>query len=66
MSRLIESLPRATHTLKAGVTKLLQEPRPYGWEVGSARWKYQELNLQGGVDATRFGDWEYSGRCTDF
>ena len=20
----------------------------------------------GGVDPTRFGDWEYNGRCTDF
>ena len=40
-----------------------------GWQkhgVGSAREVYTEFRGHRGVDATRYGDWEYSGRCTDF
>ena len=39
---------------------------PYGVEVGSARKAYNEFRGTTGLDATRYGDWEYSGRCTDF
>ncbi len=35
-------------------------------EVGSARHVYSEFVGHRGFDATRYGDWEYSGRCTDF
>lgn len=31
-----------------------------------ARHAYSEFAGRGGLDATRYGDWEYSGRCTDF
>ncbi len=31
-----------------------------------ARHVYAEFNDGQGVDATRYGDWEYTGRCTDF
>ena len=34
--------------------------------VGSARHQYDEFADRDGVDAPRYGDWEYSGRCTDF
>lgn len=47
----------------------IEAPRavaPYGTEVGSARKAYSEFRDTAGVDATRYGDWEYSGRCTDF
>lgn len=27
---------------------------------------YQHHPKQPGVEPTRFGDWEYNGRCTDF
>ena len=27
---------------------------------------YNEFVGQRGLDATRYGDWEYAGRCTDF
>jgi hypothetical protein len=30
------------------------------------RQAYSEFAGHRGLDATRYGDWEYSGRCTDF
>ena len=59
-----EARPVAAVTTK--LTRLLEAPRPSGWEVGSARWEYDEVGDNGGIDATRYGDWEYGGRCTDF
>jgi hypothetical protein len=32
----------------------------------AVRYAYTEFNDQDGIDATRYGDWEYTGRCTDF
>ena len=46
--------------------RLLSAPSLECSEVGAARHEYDEFAGQGGIDATRFGDWEYSGRCTDF
>ncbi len=34
--------------------------------VGSQRHLYAEMAGRGGIDATRYGDWEYGSRCTDF
>lgn len=63
MSQLVRSIQRAGALLSA---RLLEAPRPCGWEVGSARWQYDEVGDTGGIDSTRYGDWEYNGRCTDF
>ena len=30
------------------------------------RLRYTEFRDRAGVEATRYGDWEYAGRCTDF
>ena len=30
------------------------------------RHAYRHHHNQAGTDPTRFGDWEYNGRCTDF
>ena len=37
-----------------------------GEGVTALRRCYAEHAPSGGVDPTRFGDWEYGGRCTDF
>ncbi len=66
MSQLIRVIRRAGALLPSGLARLLESPRPCGWEVGSARWQYDEVGGTGGIDSTRYGDWEYSGRCTDF
>jgi len=66
MSHLIKELPRAGALVASRLARAFASPRPYGWEVGSARWRYDEVGKTGGIDATRYGDWEYSGRCTDF
>lgn len=66
MNRLAETLSRGSPALAAALERFFRAPRPCGWEVGSARWQYDEFENDAGVDATRYGDWEYSGRCTDF
>ncbi|MDX1557094.1 MAG: DUF1674 domain-containing protein [Xanthomonadales bacterium] len=66
MSELVRHLPRAGASMATKLARVFKHPRPCGWEVGSARWQYDEMGPKGGVDATRYGDWEYSGRCTDF
>lgn len=40
------------------------EPAPA--RDAAARHVYAEFNDGQGIDATRYGDWEYTGRCTDF
>lgn len=32
----------------------------------NSRDRYDDFGKSYGVDATRYGDWEYNGRCTDF
>lgn len=32
----------------------------------NGRYKYDDFGKSYGVNATRYGDWEYNGRCTDF
>ena len=66
MDRFIEFIPRAPSVVSFVLLRLFSAPRPCGWEVGSARLKYEEFERGRGVSATRYGDWEYSGRCTDF
>ncbi len=66
MRQKLNTVPRATATITSALTRLLDAARPSGWQVGSARHRYDEFESQSGVDATRYGDWEYSGRCTDF
>ncbi len=44
--------------LSAGAWSALPSP--------TVRCAYAEFNDKGGIDATRYGDWEYTGRCTDF
>ena len=34
--------------------------------LSRSRRVYNEFVGQRGIDATRYGDWEYAGRCTDF
>lgn len=34
--------------------------------IGGVRHVYNEFREDDGVEATRYGDWEYYGRCTDF
>ena len=40
--------------------------RPVCGDVGRQRRVYSEFAGRRGVEATRYGDWEYGGRCTDF
>jgi hypothetical protein len=43
------------------------KPREPGRKRSSPpRQAYSEFAGHRGLDATRYGDWEYSGRCTDF
>lgn len=39
---------------------------PIGLPSGLPRHAYSEFAGERGLEATRYGDWEYSGRCTDF
>ena len=32
----------------------------------AGRIQYHEFGKHAGMEATRYGDWEYYGRCTDF
>ncbi len=66
MSEFLRDMPRAGASMATKLARVFKNPRPCGWEVGSARWQYDEVGQKGGIDATRYGDWEYSGRCTDF
>ena len=66
MSRLMKIIPRAPAALRSRLSRLFKTPRPFGWEVGSARLEYEEFERGRKLSATRYGDWEYSGRCTDF
>lgn len=34
--------------------------------LSNVRRVYNEFSGKCGVEATRYGDWEYAGRCTDF
>lgn len=43
-----------------------REPGTRGPPAPPRRGAYSEFAGRGGVDATRYGDWEYGGRCTDF
>lgn len=45
--------------LIGSLDSLRLRPRP-------PRQAYSEFAGHRGLDATRYGDWEYSGRCTDF
>lgn len=66
MSQLFRRIGRPGALLPSGLARLFEKPRPCGWEVGSARWHYDEVGDSAGIDSTRYGDWEYGGRCTDF
>ena len=66
MSQIAKKLPRAGFLAALKLARMFNVPRPSGWQVGSARSHYDEVGQNGGLDATRYGDWEYSGRCTDF
>ena len=67
MSEFLKVMPRAGASMATKFARVFRTPpRPCGWQVGSARWQYDEVGPNGGIDATRYGDWEYSGRCTDF
>ena len=32
----------------------------------NGRFRYNDVRRGGNFDSTRYGDWEYNGRCTDF
>ena len=36
------------------------------WLISQRKPVYNDFNGLEGKDATRYGDWEYGGRCTDF
>lgn len=40
--------------------------RAHSCGLSKNRRVYNEFVGKRGVDATRYGDWEYAGRCTDF
>ena len=44
----------------------IERPRTPASPIAGTRRVYEEFAGRGGIDATRYGDWEYSGRCTDF
>lgn len=36
------------------------------WKPEAAESRPQEIGGRGGLDPTRYGDWEKNGRCIDF
>ncbi len=66
MNQMVKFLSLAASAVPSALARAFDAPPPAGWQVGSARWKYEEFERGHGVSATRYGDWEYSGRCTDF
>jgi hypothetical protein len=68
MRLLVRELRRIRERLPAPVAMALQgghgEPAPS--RDAASRHVYDEFTAGRGVEATRYGDWEYGGRCTDF
>ena len=44
----------------------LLTPRSFHAAQYQRRAAYRHHATEHGLDPTRFGDWEYNGRCTDF
>ena len=53
-----------TRRLTSAATK--SSRRSHSCGLSKSRSVYNEFVGKRGVEATRYGDWEYAGRCTDF
>ena len=68
MQRLRTTMRQVSKRLLAFAPSRL-DPRsgvPSSTPGPAVRYAYAEFNDKDGIDATRYGDWEYTGRCTDF
>ena len=66
MTRAAHTAPGAAAIVQVLLDRLGPDRGPSGpWDL-STRASYDEFPGGRQVDATRYGDWEYGGRCTDF
>jgi hypothetical protein len=56
--------PEAPSTADTAVSHKVSEQRDAVESVVTP--KHQEIGGRGGLEPTRFGDWEKNGRCIDF